>query len=424
MKIAKNTKLFLFFISGYSGISPKTLRNVIAFCNAGCLSKVPDQGTVGASEDLAPLSHLILGMMGEGEMWDPNLEIWTSAKNVIKKFNLPLLKLESKEGVTLINGTQFITSLGADAVFRVENLVHCADILTSITLEALNGTIKAFIPEIHLSRPHPGQGISARNIRTISHNSIFPSQIAISHENCNKIQDAYSLRCASQVHGIVYDTLDFVKKIIETEMNSATDNPLVLIEAKSIVSGGNFHGEYPGKALDFLTIAVHELGSISERRIERLVNGNLSGLPGFLVENGGFYSGFMTAQTTATALLSENKTLCHPATVDSISTNASKEDHVSMGGWAARKCLQVIENVEIILGIELMTSTQGLELRRPLRSTEPIEKIVQFVRNSGIDFLKEDRFLSPDIEIATDLIRKREIFSLIKPYWDMQNHID
>jgi histidine ammonia-lyase len=226
----------------------------------------------------------------------------------------------------------------------------------------------------------------------------------LSHVNCPKVQDAYSLRCAPQVHGIVYETIDFVKTILEREMNSATDNPMVFSDTKTILSGGNFHGEYPAKVLDYLAIAIHELGNISERRMERLVNPNLSELEAFLVKEGGLNSGFMIAHCTAAALVSENKTLCHPASVDSIPTSAEKEDHVSMGGWAARKVLNVVSNVEVILAIELLAICQAIDLRRPERTTYPLEKLHETIREF-VSFWDQDRYIKPDIDAVAKFIR-------------------
>lgn len=389
------------------------------------MSRVPEQGTLGASGDLAPLAHLALGMLGEGEMWHPKTKQLLPAAQVIDEFGLKRLELGPKEGLALINGTQQIATLGAEAIWRAQNLAITADAITALTLEALQGTVKAFFPEIHRARPHVGQGRSARTIRALLHSCIHPSENAISHYGCKKVQDAYSLRCAPQVHGVVYDTINFVLGIMETEMNSATDNPMVFSDTGTIISGGNFHGEYPSKALDFLAISVHELANISERRVERLVNSTLSGLPAFLVEEGGLNSGFMIAHCTSAALVSENKTLAHPASVDSIPTSAEKEDHVSMGGWAARKCLQVVANVETVLAIEYLAAAQGLHLRRPLTSTEPVEAIYKLLREDAkVGPWGNDRYMNPDIEAARKLIEDRKIEATVRPYLDQWSELD
>uniref|UniRef100_A0A8D3D958 Histidine ammonia-lyase n=1 Tax=Scophthalmus maximus TaxID=52904 RepID=A0A8D3D958_SCOMX len=330
---------------GYSGISLETLHAMIQAFNASCLSFVPEKGTVGASGDLAPLSHLALGLMGEGKMWSPKSG-WADAKYVLEAHGLKPISLRPKEGLALINGTQMITSLGAEAVERAQAIARQADIIAALTLEVQKGTTKAFDSDIHRLRPHPGQIEVALRFRSLLDSDHHPSQIAESHRFCDRVQDAYTMRCCPQVHGIANDTIQFVQNIINTEINSATDNPMVFAERGETISGGNFHGEYPAKALDFLAIAVHELASISERRIERLCNPSLSELPAFLVNEGGLNSGFMIAHCTAAALVSENKVLCHPSSVDSLSTSAATEDHVSMGGWAARKALRVIEHVE------------------------------------------------------------------------------
>uniref|UniRef100_A0A8C8CU88 Histidine ammonia-lyase n=1 Tax=Oncorhynchus tshawytscha TaxID=74940 RepID=A0A8C8CU88_ONCTS len=330
---------------GYSGISLETLHRMIQAFNASCLSFVPEKGTVGASGDLAPLSHLALGLMGEGKMWSPKSG-WADAKYVLEAHGLKPISLKPKEGLALINGTQMITSLGAEAVERAQAIARQADIIAAITLEVLKGTSKAFDSDIHALRPHPGQIEVAMRFRALLDSDHHPSEIAESHRFCDRVQDAYTMRCCPQVHGIVNDTIDFTQKIINTEINSATDNPMVFAERGETISGGNFHGEYPAKALDFLAIGVHELAAISERRIERLCNPSLSELPAFLVNEGGLNSGFMIAHCTAASLVSENKVLCHPSSVDSLSTSAATEDHVSMGGWAARKALRVVEHVE------------------------------------------------------------------------------
>ncbi|XP_051916570.1 histidine ammonia-lyase-like [Hippocampus zosterae] len=401
---------------GHSGISLETLRAMIQAFNASCLSFVPEKGTVGASGDLAPLAHLALGLMGEGKMWSPKSG-WADAKYVLEAHGLKPISLKPKEGLALINGTQMITSLGAEAVERAQAIARQADIIAALTLEVLKGTTKAFDSDIHALRPHPGQVEVALRFRSLLDSDHHPSEIAESHRFCDRVQDAYTMRCCPQVHGISNDTIRFVLNIINTEINSATDNPMVFAERGETISGGNFHGEYPAKALDFLAIAVHELASISERRIERLCNPSLSELPAFLVNEGGLNSGFMIAHCTAAALVSENKVLCHPSSVDSLSTSAATEDHVSMGGWAARKALRVVEHVEQVLAIELLAACQGIEFLRPLRTTTPLEKVYDLVRSVVKPWMK-DRFLSPDIEAVHRLLLDQKVWTVAKPYID------
>uniref|UniRef100_A0A8C9WCF2 Histidine ammonia-lyase n=1 Tax=Scleropages formosus TaxID=113540 RepID=A0A8C9WCF2_SCLFO len=399
---------------GHSGISLETLHKMIEAFNASCLSYVPEKGTVGASGDLAPLSHLALGLMGEGKMWSP-MSGWADAKYVLEAHGLKPISLKPKEGLALINGTQMITSLGAEAVERAQAVARQADIIAALTLEVLKGTTKAFDSDIHKLRPHPGQKEVALRFRSLLDSDHHPSEIAESHRFCDRVQDAYTLRCCPQVHGVVNDTIDFVKNIINTEINSATDNPMVFAERGETISGGNFHGEYPAKALDYLSIAVHELASISERRIERLCNPSLSELPAFLVNDGGLNSGFMIAHCTAAALVSENKVLCHPSSVDSLSTSAATEDHVSMGGWAARKALRVVEHVEQVLSIELLAACQGIEFLRPLRTTTPLEKAYDLVRTVVKPWIK-DRFMAADIEAVHQLLLDQKVWSVAQPY--------
>ncbi|KAF3855033.1 hypothetical protein F7725_023088 [Dissostichus mawsoni] len=387
---------------GYSGISPETLHQMIQAFN--------EKGTVGASGDLAPLSHLALGLMGEGKMWSPKSG-WADAKYVLEAHGLKPISLKPKEGLALINGTQMITSLGAEAVERAEAIARQADIIAALTLEVLKGTTKAFDSDIHKLRPHPGQIEVALRFRSLLDSDHHPSEIAESHRFCDRVQDAYTMRCCPQVHGITNDTINFVKNIINTEINSATDNPVSFLIA-----------------LDFLAIAVHELASISERRIERLCNPSLSELPAFLVNEGGLNSGFMIAHCTAASLVSENKVLCHPSSVDSLSTSAATEDHVSMGGWAARKALRVVEHVEQVLAIELLAACQGIEFLRPLRTTTPLEKVYELVRSVVKPWMK-DRFMSPDIEAAHRLLLDQkasdiklcpgsQVWNVAKPYID------
>ncbi|KAM7179706.1 histidine ammonia-lyase isoform 4-T4 [Macrochelys suwanniensis] len=408
---------------GYSGISLETLQQVIEAFNASCLPYIPEKGTVGASGDLAPLSHLALGLIGEGKMWSPKSG-WADAKYVLQAHGLKPITLKPKEvmkskpsqsGLALINGTQMISSLGCEAVERASAIARQADIVAALTLEVLKGTTRAFDTDIHAVRPHRGQIEVAFRFRSLLDSDHHPSEIAESHRFCDRVQDAYTLRCCPQVHGVANDTIAFVKDIITTEINSATDNPMVFAERGETISGGNFHGEYPAKALDYLAIGVHELAAISERRIERLCNPSLSELPAFLVTEGGLNSGFMIAHCTAAALVSENKALCHPSSVDSLSTSAATEDHVSMGGWAARKALKVIEHVEQVLAIELLAACQGIEFLRPLRTTTPLEKVYDLVRSVVRPWLK-DRFMAPDIEAAHRLLVEQKVWEVAEPY--------
>ncbi|XP_071960699.1 histidine ammonia-lyase-like [Antedon mediterranea] len=399
---------------GHSGISLPVLQQIIQAFNANCLPWVPEKGTVGASGDLAPLAHLALGMLGEGKMWSPKSG-WADAKSVLEAHGLKPVTLGAKEGIALINGTQLITSIGCEALERATSVARQADIVAALSLEVLKGTTAAFDSDVHRVRPHKGQGMVAQRLRSLLHSDLFPSGIAESHRFCDRVQDAYTLRCCPQVHGIVHDTIDFVRGIITTEMNSATDNPIIFAERGEIVSGGNFHGEYPAKVLDYLAIAVHELASMSERRIERLVNSAYSELPAFLVKDGGLNSGFMMAHCTAASLVSENKVLTHPSSVDSLSTSAGTEDHVSMGGFAARKALQVVEHVEQVIAIELLAACQGIEFLRPLKTTEPLEALHKLVR-SYVKPWDKDRYFAPDIEVAHQLIKEGKVWEATEPY--------
>uniref|UniRef100_A0A0K0EIS8 Histidine ammonia-lyase n=1 Tax=Strongyloides stercoralis TaxID=6248 RepID=A0A0K0EIS8_STRER len=397
---------------GHSGISLENIEKLIKAFNNFCVSFVPQQGTVGCSGDLCPLAHLALGMLGEGQMWSPKTG-WDNASKVLKINNLEPIKLGPKEGLALINGTQMVTSLGALAVTKAFNLARQADIIAALSLDVLKGTTRAYDFDVHRVRPHKGQGITARRLRALLHSDDNPSEIAESHRNCGKVQDAYTLRCVPQVHGVVHDTIVFVNGIIQTEMNSATDNPLIFADREEIISGGNFHGEYPAKALDFLAISVQELAQISERRLERLVNKELSGLPTFLTPNGGLNSGFMTVQLCAASLVSENKVLCHPSSADSIPTSCNQEDHVSMGGFSARKALTVVEHVEAVLAMELLAACQAMEFLKPLKSTEPLQKIYDLVRTVSPP-LKNDRYMYPEIQHVIKLIRENKIYEAVE----------
>jgi len=378
---------------GFSGVRPETLDLLVAMINAGVHPVVPSQGSVGASGDLAPLAHLALALVGEGqctyeERVRPSAEALSAA-------GLRPVVLEAKEGLALINGTQLMTAVAGLALAEAWRLARTADVTGALTLDALKGTDVAFDPRIHAARPHPGQAASARNLRKL----LAGSPIRESHRDCGKVQDAYTLRCMPQVHGAVRDALEFATRTISIEINAATDNPMVFADSGELLSGGNFHGEPVAIAADVLAIAVAELGAISERRTERLVNPALSGLPAFLTPQGGIQSGLMIAHVTAAALASENKTLAHPASVDSIPTSANKEDHVSMSPIAARKLAAIVRNLEWVLAIELLTAFQAMEFLRPLRSSAPLERVRGSFRRA-VPAWDEDRRLAPDLEKA------------------------
>ncbi len=382
---------------GFSGIRMETLDLLVEMLNRGVHPVVPSQGSVGASGDLAPLAHLALSLVGEGE--SVYQERRTPSISALKEAGLAPVRLEAKEGIALINGTQLMTALTALAFAESRRLVREADVTGALSLDALLGTDVAFDPRIHAIRPHPGQQATARNLTRL----LAGSSLRESHRNCGRVQDAYSLRCMPQVHGAVRDTLTHVGSILSIEMNSATDNPLVFTDGGDMLSGGNFHGEPVALAADFLAIAMSEIAAISERRIERLVNENLSGLPAFLTTDGGLRSGFMIAQVTAAALASENKVLAHPASVDSIPTSANKEDHVSMGAAAATKARRVIANVRRVLAIEALAACQGVEFHRPLRSSAALEAAFARLRER-VPSYDSDRPLGPDIEAAAEIV--------------------
>lgn len=422
---------------GFSGIRRETVETMLAALNKNCLSVVPCQGTVGASGDLAPLSHLALGNMGEGQMWDPRDGQQHDAADVLKAHGIKPITLQAKEGLALINGTQMIASIGAESVVRARQAALQADVVAMMTVEALQGTCAPYHPAIHQVRSHGGQQKVAQRLCKLLNANNAPSEITTGHVGCVRVQDAYSMRCIPQVHGVVHDTIDFVRSVLCTELNSATDNPMVFAEiqprkrfkrhhdskmseeqmdhAGVIMSGGNFHGEYPAKMLDYLAIGVHELASISERRLERLCNPALSGLPAFLVTEGGLNSGFMIAHCTSAALVCENKVLTTPASVHSLSTSAAQEDHVSMGGFAARKCLDVVGNVEKAIAIELLAACQGIEFHRPKKTTPALEAVHKLVRSVAKPWDK-DRQMSPDIDAVTKLVRSNQIWNAVKPF--------
>jgi histidine ammonia-lyase len=393
---------------GYSGARVETVELLVECLTRGVLPVVPSQGSVGASGDLAPLAHLALPLVGEGEAVVNGSRL--DGASALRRAGLEPVRLASKEGLSLVNGTQFMASMGALGLVRARRLVQTADIACALSLEALQGSRTSFSPGVHRTRPLKGQQDSAANVWRL----LDGSAIIESHRWCDKVQDAYALRCAPQVHGASRDLLDYAVATVAVELNAATDNPLVLLEEREIVSAGNFHGQPLAFALDALAIAVAELSNISERRIERLVNPSLSdGLPPFLVEEGGLNSGFMIPQYVAASLVSENKVLAHPASVDSIPTSAGQEDHVAMGNAAGLKSLRVLDNVERTLAIELLAGAQGVEFLAPLRPGVGVAAAHDYVRSLS-ERLVDDRSLSAEIERVAAAIRAGHVVTAVE----------
>jgi len=389
---------------GYSGCRPLVIEALIAMLNRGVHPVIPSRGSVGASGDLAPLAHLALVAIGEGRARFQGETV--PGAEALRRANLTPLVLEAKEGLALLNGTQAMCAVGGLALLEAEQLTDAADIAGAMTLDALKGTPVAFDEKIQAVRPHPGQRVSAIRLRTL----LEGSEIRESHRDPKvdlRVQDAYALRCMPQVHGAVRDALAHVRQILSVEINSATDNPLVFPDAGEVLSGGNFHGEPVALALDYAAIAVADLATISERRVERLVNSTLSGLPAFLTPHPGTNSGLMIAQVTAAALIAENSVLVHPASVASLPTSANREDHVSMGMTAALKFAQIVKNVEIILAIELLCAAQAMEFLKPLRTGPMLAEVCRQIRQR-VPALEEDVPLSEWINALVPLVRSLE----------------
>jgi histidine ammonia-lyase len=394
---------------GYSGIRRETLLLLGAILNRGVHPVVPARGSVGASGDLAPLAHLALVLVGEGYVLHPPGEdphddrphrtSWITAAEALERAGLSPVTLQAKEGLALINGTQASVAALGLALHRALGLARVADLALALSLDALRGSVHPFEPRIHLARPFAGQGTSAANVVAL----LAGSEINTSHEHCGKVQDAYSLRCAAQVHGAARDALAFIHRTVELEANAGTDNPMVFVDDDEIVSGGNFHGAPVGMAADLLAIAMAQLATISERRSDRLMNPTLSDLPPFLTRNSGLQSGYMLAQVTAAALASEVKGLAHPASVDTIPTSASKEDHVSMSMTAALQAVSAVDLATRVLAIEILCACQGLDLLAPLRSSPALERVRAAVR-AQVPTLTDDRPPSPDIEAICTMI--------------------
>jgi len=393
---------------GLSGVRFEVIEMLLKFLEADICPLVPEKGSLGASGDLAPLAHLTLALLGEGSVRMGGAEM--TAREALGRAGIEPLVLAPKEGLALINGTQTMTAIGTLALHDAEVLAATADAAASLSIEALRGIPSAFDEGIHLeARPHPGQVACARTLRALLHGSRL-----VSAPGELRVQDAYSLRCVPQIHGAVRDALAYVKRVLEVEINSASDNPLVFADG-TVISGGNFHGEPVALAMDFLCMAVSELGSVSERRIERLLNPALSELPAFLTRHGGVNSGFMIAHYTAAALVSENKVLSSPASVDSIPVSASQEDHVSMGTIAARKARQVVDNVAKVLAVELMCACQAADFRGP-QNLAPATRAIYDVVREVVPPLEEDRWLHPDLEAVARLIVEEKIAQVVAAF--------
>jgi len=401
---------------GNSGVRAITIDTICEMLNRGVTPVVPSQGSVGASGDLAPLAHLALALIGEGECFDEKGGHIASAE-ALKRAQIKPIVLEAKEAVSLINGTQAMLAVGTLMLLAAETLVDTADVLGAMSCDALKGTNVAYDERIHKARPHPGQMKTAANLRRLMEDS----QIRESHRDCGRVQDAYSLRCIPQVHGAVRDTLTHCRAVFETETNSAVDNPLVFVKNPKVadgegdvLSGGNFHGEPVAFALDFLAIALSALAGISERRLERLVNPALSeGLPPFLAPGAGLNSGFMMPQVTAAALVSENKVLAHPASVDSITTSGNKEDYVSMGMTAANKLKRVVENTRNTLAIEAMAAAQAIDFLAPLKPSKRLQQAHAAIR-AVCATMEKDRVMYKDFVRIAEVIASGKLSAVLQ----------
>jgi histidine ammonia-lyase len=390
---------------GLSGARPIVAERLCDLLNHHVYPVIPCRGSVGASGDLAPLAHLALVLIGEGEVFSASTKI--SGREALEGIGVAPLHLEAKEGLALLNGTQATLATGLISWRRARQLLDMADLAGAMSLEALKGSPVAFDPRIHQARPHRGQLQVAERLTRF----LRDSEIRQSHIDCGRVQDAYSLRCMPQVHGPVRECLEYVRNTAAIELNSATDNPLVFSEGGDVLSGGNFHGQSLGLAFDFMTIALSVLANISERRIERLLNPEYGDLPPFLADHPGLNSGFMIAQVTAAALSSENKVLAHPASVDSIPTSGNKEDHVPMAMGAALKLKQVMVNLERILAIEFLCAAQGIDYLRPLKAGVTVEAAYQYIRRY-VPHVSADRVLSTDIETMIGMMNEDAFRSL------------
>ncbi len=394
--------------SGFSGVSIECINLLLDFINYNICPVVPEKGSVGASGDLAPLSHIALALIGEGDVIYDGKQVKSSF--AIDQINKEPVKLQAKDGLALINGTAVMAALGSLALYEAKRVVKMADIAAAMTLEAVRGTQKAFDLDISSLKPQPGQLKVSQNITKLLEGD---SEIASSHLDCGKVQDPYSLRCVPQVHGAIRQTLLHAEDVLSVEINSVTDNPLIFVDKNKVVSGGNFHGEAVAMCMDYLSIGLAEVASISERRVEKMMNPTFSELPAFLVKESGLNSGLMIAHVTMAALASENKYLAHPASVDSIPTSTDKEDHVSMGVTSGRKLHEIMRNVKTCLAIEFLCNTQGFDLLRPLKSNAVLEEVYNLIRKH-VKPIEVDRVFSKDIQNITHLISNFEILNIVE----------
>lgn len=389
---------------GFSGINPEIVQLFCDVINKKITPVVPEKGSVGASGDLAPLSHIALALIGEGQVYFEGKEVQSSF--ALEQAGLKPATLGPKDGLSLINGTAVMAGLQAFATISTKNIAKTADIISMLTLDGVQGTTKAHHKLITALKPHIGQINVVNNLEKI----IKDSDIAKSHDDCNKVQDPYSLRCIPQVHGAIRQTIKHSDDVLSIELNSVTDNPLVFPEDKVVLSGGNFHGEALALSMDYLAMGVSELANISERRVEKMMNPTFSYLPAFLIESSGLNSGLMIAHVTSAALASENKYLCHPASVDSIPTSTDKEDHVSMGVTSGLKLLKVLENTTYCLAIEAICSCQAIDFQRPKETSPALKEVYGLIRKS-VPIITEDRVFNKDIERVKDLINNNEIIN-------------
>ena len=396
--------------SGYSGVNPDAIDLLIDFLNHDIIPFVPSKGSVGASGDLAPLSHIALCLIGEGQVTYSGKEV--KSDFAISQIGKTPIVLGPKDGLGLINGTAVMAALGSLAIVHAEKIMKLADISAAMTCDGVKGSQRAYDPRIQKLKPHPGQIAVANNLISL----LKGSEIMTSHDDCGKVQDPYSLRCVPQVHGACRQTLEHIKVVFERELNAVTDNPLLFIEEDDVISGGNFHGEALALAMDYLAMGVAEICNISERRVEKMMNPTFSELPAFLTGKSGLNSGLMIAHVTSAALVSENKYLCHPASVDSVPTSTDKEDHVSMGVTSGRKLLEVVENAYDCLSIEILCNTQALEFQKPLKTSKPIQAAYDVVRRH-VQPITEDRVFHHDMVAIKKLLKTDELLI------EVQKHI-